>query len=156
MVFQDGVNYVDPDGAWQVPTVFDDLINEKQMPVTIGVFINPGSCRRPLRTRCRDSTAASSTTPSAIATPAFCSRRSCPKSDNATAWPPMHSRAIAGASSGGIAAFTVAWERPDAFGRVLSTIGTYVGLRGGDDYAALVRKTEPKPLRVFLQDGSRI
>ena len=57
-------------------------------------------------------------------------------------------------SSGAICAFNVAWERPDAFRRVLSTIGTYVGLRGGNDFPVLVRKTEPKPLRVFLQDGS--
>ena len=63
-------------------------------------------------------------------------------------------RAIAGASSGAICAFTAAWERPDAFSKVFSTIGTYVGLRGGNDYPTLVRKTEPKPIRVFLQDGS--
>ncbi len=64
-------------------------------------------------------------------------------------------RAIAGSSSGGICAFTTAWERPDQFGRVLSTIGTYVGLRGGNEYPILVRKTEPKPLRIFLQDGNQ-
>ncbi len=63
-------------------------------------------------------------------------------------------RSIGGASSGAICAFTVAWERPDQFRRVLSTIGTYVGLRGGNEYPVLVRKTEPKPIRVFLQDGS--
>ena len=63
-------------------------------------------------------------------------------------------RAIGGASSGAICAFNAAWERPDAFSRVFSTIGTYVGLRGGHAYPTLVRKTEPKPLRVFLQDGS--
>ena len=65
-----------------------------------------------------------------------------------------NSRAIGGASSGAIAAFAAAWERPDAFSRVFSTIGTYVGLRGGNDFPTLIRKTEPKPLRVFLQDGS--
>ncbi|AMV29998.1 Gluconolactonase precursor [Gemmata sp. SH-PL17] len=64
-------------------------------------------------------------------------------------------RAIGGASSGAICAFTVAWERPDAFTRVFSTIGTYVGLRGGDIYPTLIRKFEPKPIRVFLQDGSK-
>src|SRR5262249_42501671 len=53
-----------------------------------------------------------------------------------------------------IAAFTVAWEHPDAFGRVLSTIGTYVGFRGGHEYPFLIRKTEPKPLRIFLEDGT--
>src|SRR2546428_12680087 len=54
----------------------------------------------------------------------------------------------------GHSAFTAAWERPDAFRRVFSSIGTYVGLRGGNDYPTLIRKTEPKPIRVFLQDGS--
>jgi gluconolactonase len=60
---------------------------------------------------------------------------------------------IGGASSGAIAAFTAAWERPDRFSRVFSSIGTYVGLRGGDVYPTLIRKTEPKPIRIFLQDG---
>ena len=63
-------------------------------------------------------------------------------------------RAIGGASSGAICAFTAAWERPDAFHRVFSAIGTYVGLRGGNIYPTLIRKFEPKPIRVFLQDGS--
>jgi sugar lactone lactonase YvrE len=63
-------------------------------------------------------------------------------------------RCIGGSSSGAICAFTCAWERPDAFTRVFSSIGTYVGLRGGEVYPTLIRKFEPKPLRVFLQDGS--
>src|SRR5439155_25493726 len=63
-------------------------------------------------------------------------------------------RSIGGSSSGAIAAFTVAWERPDAFRRVFSSIGTYVGLRGGNEYPTLIRKVEPKPLRIFLEDGS--
>jgi hypothetical protein len=63
-------------------------------------------------------------------------------------------RAIGGSSSGAICAFTAAWERPDAFSRVFSAIGTYVGLRGGDRYPTLIRKTEPKPIRIFLQDGT--
>src|SRR5258706_555622 len=64
-------------------------------------------------------------------------------------------RAIGGASSGAICAFTAAWERPDAFRRVFSAVGTFVGLRGGNDYPTLIRKYEPKPIRVFLQDGSK-
>ncbi len=64
-------------------------------------------------------------------------------------------RAISGASSGGICSFNVAWNRPDAFHRVLSFIGSFTDLRGGDIYPALIRKTEPMPLRVFLQDGSK-
>ena len=63
-------------------------------------------------------------------------------------------RAISGASSGGIASFVAAWERPDAFRRVLSFIGSFTDLRGGNGFPPLIRKTEPKPLRVFLQDGS--
>jgi sugar lactone lactonase YvrE len=63
-------------------------------------------------------------------------------------------RAIGGASSGAIAAFTAAWERPDAFSRVFSSIGTYVDLRGGLRYLSLIRKYEPKPIRVYIQDGS--
>jgi len=64
-------------------------------------------------------------------------------------------RAIAGSSSGAICAFTAAWERPDSFRRVFSAIGTYVGLRGGNVYPTLIRKYEPKPIRIFLQDGRR-
>ena len=62
---------------------------------------------------------------------------------------------IAGASSGAIAAFTVAWQRPNDFRKVLSIVGSFVNLgdRGGDTYADIVRKSEKKPLRVFLQDG---
>jgi sugar lactone lactonase YvrE len=63
-------------------------------------------------------------------------------------------RAVTGGSTGGIGSFTLAWERPDAFSRVYSVIGTFVSMRGGNDYPALVRKTEPKPIRVFLEDGS--
>jgi beta-glucosidase len=57
-------------------------------------------------------------------------------------------------SSGGICAFTAAWERPDAFGKVVSHIGSFVNIRHGDTYAGIVRKTERKPIRVYLQDGS--
>ena len=63
-------------------------------------------------------------------------------------------RAAGGLSTGGIAAFTLAWQRSDAFRRVFTGIGTFVGMRGGDRYPVLVRKTEPKPIRVFMQDGS--
>jgi len=63
-------------------------------------------------------------------------------------------RAICGMSSGGICAWTVAWERPDGFGKVLSHIGSFTNIRGGHVYPALIRKAEKKPIRVFLQDGS--
>ena len=63
-------------------------------------------------------------------------------------------RAICGISSGGICAFTAAWERPDLFSKVLSHVGSFTNIRGGDVYPGLVRKTPRKPIRVFLQDGS--
>ncbi len=62
-------------------------------------------------------------------------------------------RGITGGSTGGIGSFTTAWQRPDAFRRVYTMIGTFVGMRGGDRYPVLVRKTEPKPLRIFIQDN---
>ena len=65
-------------------------------------------------------------------------------------------RAIGGSSSGAICAFTAAWERPDAFRRVFSAIGTYVGLRGGNDYPTLIRKVEPKPIRVYKVRSMKI
>jgi enterochelin esterase family protein len=65
---------------------------------------------------------------------------------------PEH-RGIGGASSGAIAAFTVAWERPNEFRKVLSLIGSFTNIRGGHAYADIVRKSDKKPIRIFLQDG---
>jgi gluconolactonase len=155
MVFQDGAGYVKPDGNWRVPVVFDNLIAKGEMPVTIGVFVNPGvvpaasDAALPRFDRSFEYDAVSDRYAR------FLIEEILPevgKSLKLTSDPNL--RAIGGASSGAICAFTVAWERPDSFRRVFSTIGTYVGLRGGHSYSTLVRKTEPKPLRVFLQDGS--
>jgi enterochelin esterase-like enzyme/sugar lactone lactonase YvrE len=155
MVFQDGGNYVREDGGWRVPVVFDNLIHRKEMPVTIGVFVNPGVVpaatdqAQPRFNRSFEYDAVSDRYVRFLLDeilPEVGKTYSLAQDGN--------SRAIAGASSGAIAAFTAAWQRPDAFSRVLSTIGTYVGLRGGNEYPTLVRKSEPKPLRVFLQDGS--
>lgn len=156
MVFQDGGGYVATNGSWRAPIVFDNLIARGEMPVTVGVFVNPG------------------VVPSVQGTNAlprynrsyeydglgdryarFLAEELLPEVRKTVAFTDdPDGRAIAGASSGAIAAFTAAWERPDLFRRVFSTIGTYVGLRGGNAYPILIRKTEPKPLRVFLQDGS--
>ena len=86
--------------------------------------------------------------------PASSSTRSCRKFARPTRSPMIRILCgIGGSSSGAIAAFGVAWHRPDKFRRVFSTVGTFVGLRGGNEYPTLIRKTEPKPIRVFLQDG---
>ena len=68
--------------------------------------------------------------------------------DNREGW------AIAGLSSGGICAFTVAWQRPDKFSKVVSHIGSFTNIRGGHLYSDLVRQSSVKPIRIFLQDGS--
>jgi len=69
--------------------------------------------------------------------------------------PNGNDHAATGGSTGGIGAFTLAWQRPDQFARVYSVIGTFVSMRGGHDYPALIRKTDPKPIRIFLEDGSQ-
>jgi len=61
--------------------------------------------------------------------------------------------AIAGQSSGGIAAFTVAWHRPDRFHKVLTRNGSFANIRGGNVYPDLIRQTAAKPLRILLLSG---
>jgi enterochelin esterase family protein len=157
MVFFDGGGYEKPDGGTRVPVVFDNLIAKKEMPVTIGVFVQPGTFKAsepPGKDRSNRSYEYDST---GDANAHFVIDELLPeaiKGLNITPHPEGH--AIAGASSGGIAAFTVAWERPDYFRKVVSWIGSFTNIRGGYIYPALIRKTKagPKPLRVFLQDGS--
>ena len=155
MVFQDGGGYISTNGQWRVPVVFDNLIARGDMPVTIGVFVNPGVVPSNYGTNALPRFNRSYEYDGLGDNYArFLSEEFLPeiqKSYLISSDP--NARAIAGASSGAIAAFTAAWERPDLFRRVFSAIGTYVGLRGGNTYPVLIRKTEAKPLRVFLQDG---
>lgn len=155
MVFQDGGGYVTRDGAWRVPVVFDNLIHRGEMPATVGVFINPGVVPPPREGALPRYNRSFEYDGRGDRYARFLLEEVFPevgKKAKLSADP--NDRAIAGASSGAICAFTAAWERPDAFRRVLSTIGTYVGLRGGEQYSTLVRKTAPQPLRIFLQDGT--
>ena len=157
MVFQDGGGYVSTNGAWRVPWVFDNLIARGEMPVTVGVFVNPGVVPSVIGTNALPRFNRSLEYDGlGDAYAAFLAEELLPevvRERNVLISPDPSLRAIGGASSGAIAAFTAAWERPDLFRRVFSTIGTYVGLRGGNDYPTLVRKFEPRPIRVFLQDG---
>jgi enterochelin esterase-like enzyme len=149
-VNQDGIQF-------NAPSVFDQLIASKEMPVTIGIFVTPGKVKA-LSTNALDRFNRSYEYDSVNDTyarflldellPHIVREHKLNLSTNG------NDRSIGGSSSGAVCAFTAAWERPDAFSRVFSAIGTYVGLRGGDRYPTLIRKTEPKPLRVFLQDGS--
>ena len=170
LVFQDGQRATPADGGLRVPQVLENLIHKKEIPVTIGVFITPGQ--------------RGDTYPDTIGTgngnnraqeydsltdayARFIIEEMLPevgKSYNLTTDPAR--RVIGGTSSGAIAAFTVAWNRPDQFRNVISFIGSYTSIAyrperngqpmvpGGDLYPTLIRKNPIKPLRIFLQDGS--
>jgi gluconolactonase len=156
--------YVNQDRIqWKAPTVFDNLISKGEMPVTIGVFITPG------RVRAEDTASALDRINRSFEYDGlgdnyarFILEEILPEVEKRKTSDGRvivlskngNDRAIGGSSSGAVCAFTAAWERPDAFSRVFSAIGTYTNLRGADRYPALIRKYEPKPLRIFLQDGS--
>ncbi len=154
MVFQDGRGYVSRKGPSPVPNVFDNLIHKKEMPVTIGIFINPGVIpatkpgAKPRRNRSFEYDTLSDQYARLLLEEIL---PAVGKEYNLTNDPDR--RAICGISSGGICAFTVAWERPDSFRKVLSHVGSFTNIRGGHVYPAMIRKTEKKPIRVFLQDG---
>jgi gluconolactonase len=156
--------YVNQDGIqWKAPTVFDNLIHKKQMPITIGVFITPGKVKAPNAETSLDRFNRSfeydglgDNYAKFILDEILPEVEKLKTTDGRTIKLSQNNndRAIGGSSSGAVCAFTVAWERPDAFSRVFSAIGTYTGLRGADRYDVLVRKHEPKPIRIYLQDGS--
>lgn len=160
MVFQDGHAYENPEGQFRVPIVFDNLIHKREMPITIAVFIDPGHLKDQLpekrdwqpdpenRSVEYDSMNNDYTK--------FLLEEIMPEIENEYSISgDAKRRAICGISSGGICAFTVAWNRPDKFSKVLSHVGSFVDLRGGHNYPSLIRKQKPaKAIRIFLQDGA--
>ena len=143
MVFQDGAGYVNPEGNWRVPVVFDNLIHKKEMPVTVGIFINPGVVPAASDNALARFNRSFEYDGLGDRYVRFLLEEILPEvGKKVNLAKDGNSRAIGGASSGAICAFTAAWERPEEFSRVFSTIGTYVGLRGGNDYPTLIRKTE--------------
>ena len=146
MVFQDGELYLRPEGEMRVAVVFDNLINRGEMPVTIGVFVDPGEPEN----RNVEYDTLSDDYPAFLLTeilPPVLDRYRV--TDDPDGW------AIAGGSSGGSCAFTVAWMQPDRFRRVLSFVGSFAQIRGGNGYPELIQATPKKPLRVFLQAATR-
>lgn len=147
--------------SFNAPVVFDNLIARHAIPVVIGIGVSSGTVNsansasnprfdRSFEFDSRDDRLARFLLEEVL--PAVEQRRT-PDGMPIRLSHDANDRAIGGASTGGIAAFTAAWERPDAFHRVFSAIGTFVGMRGGEQYYVQVRKTEPKPLRVFMEDG---
>ncbi len=159
MIFQDGQAWLNREGEYRVPFVLDNLIYRREMPVTIAVFINPGrtpeqplaslaswgdqGSNRPQEYNALDDKYAKVITDELMPI--------VTKQYNISSNP--DDRALAGASSGAIAAFTVAWHRPDQFRKIISTIGSFTNIRGGHVYPDLIRQSEKKPIRIFLQDG---
>ena len=153
LVCMDGILY-------DATTVMDNLIASGEMPVTIGVFVNPGVVydedREVVRyNRCKEFDSTDDTFARFLEEEVLprVEGMKTEKGKTIALSEDANDRAITGASSGGIAAFTAAWNRPDLFSRVYTTVGTFVAMRGGHEYPAIVRKTEPKPLRIYMQDG---
>jgi len=155
MVFQDGENYRNPKGQFRVPVVLDNLIHRKELPVMIGIFINPGvvpSTAGQGQERRNRSFEYDTLSPQYVTflekeMLAEVGKQYKLRQDAA-------GRGIGGISSGGICAFTAAWERPDLFSKVLSHVGSFTNIQGGDVYPGMIRKTQRKPIRIWLQDGS--
>lgn len=162
MVFQDGHAYVGDTGQIRSTVVFDNLIAAGEMPVTIGIFVNPGWFTNVLEKQQGWKAPEGVGSNRAVEYDTLSGKYAeflekeilaeVGEQYRLTDDPEM--RAICGMSSGGICAFTVAWERPDLFRKVLSHIGSFTNIKGGHVYPALIRKSEKRSLRVFLQDGS--
>jgi gluconolactonase len=155
--------YVNQDGVqFKAPEVFDELIAKKEMPIVIGVFVKPGVVKAPSDMALDRFNRSYEYDGLGDDYARFLLEELLPEVEKKTTADGRaiklskdgNDRCIGGSSSGAICAFTAAWERPNEFRRVFSAIGTYVGLRGGNNYPTLIRKVEPKPLRIFLQDGS--
>ncbi|MDA8743397.1 alpha/beta hydrolase-fold protein [Rubripirellula amarantea] len=156
MVFMDGSSYANPNGAFRVPVVLDNLIAQQAMPVTIAVFVNPGIITPALDDAKDRSNRSFEYDSLGDRNATFLLDELLPvalKGLNVSDDPV--DRAVCGISSSGIAAFTVAWEKPDQFGKVLSHIGSFTNIRGGWEYPGLIRKShkQPKPIKVYLRDG---
>jgi enterochelin esterase-like enzyme len=139
MVFQDGGSYMNPKGQFRTTTVFDNLIAKQQMPVTIGIFINPGVFEGKGKKGSNRSFEYDSLTDQYVR---FLEKEILPEvGKKYNLRQDAAGRAIGGISSGGICAFTAAWERPDLFSKVLSHVGSFQNIRGGDRYPGIIRKT---------------
>ena len=159
MIFQDGQAYMNPEGDVRAHNVFDNLIYRREIPVMIGVFINPGRTPEQPEPNAKEWGDRTTNRPTEYNTlddkyarvivdelmPVLYKEYNISKDPN--------DHGIGGASSGAIAAFTVAWERPNHFRKVLSIVGSFTNIRGGHMYSEIVAKSEKKPIRIFMQDG---
>lgn len=150
LVCLDGAGFLSEDGAYRTPTVADNLIHTGKMPPTVIVFIDPGKRSDYAEQRSLEYDTVSD------ANVTFISEEILPlvaKHHSVAITTDPTRRVVAGGSSGGIGAFCMAWFRPDLFGVVISHIGSFVNIRGGHNIPWIVRNTQRKTIRVFLQDG---
>jgi len=162
MIFNDGQAMINPNGDVRVPNVLDNLIHRRELPVMITVFINPGHTpQQPEPSPAGEWGDHTTLRPEEYNTPApydkyarvICNELLPVVNAQYNISPDPDQHGIAGASSGGIAAFTVAWERPDVFHKVITIVGSFTNIRGGYVYPEKVLASEKKPLRIFFQDG---
>src|ERR1043166_4720850 len=159
MIFNDGPAMKAEPGDVQAQHVLDNLIFRREIPVMLGVFISPG--RRPDQPEPtpRDWGDRSSNRPDEYNPPTDKYPRviveelmpALKKDYNISPDPELHG--IMGASSGGCAAFAVAWFRPNEFRKVITFVGSFTSIRGEYIYPELVAESEKKPIRIFMQDG---
>jgi len=149
MVFNDGATYMQPDGYYRAVNVLDNLIHRGELPVMIAAFIDPGKFTADGRSNRQAEYDPVTDRYSRVVVGELLPKLYAEYRISRD--PDRHG--IAGWSSGAIAAFTVAWERPDQFRKVLSGIGTYVNLAGGHVYPEKVMASERKPIRIFMIDG---
>jgi enterochelin esterase family protein len=156
MVFQDGHTYMNETGDFRVPIVYDNLIYQKKLPVTICLFVNPGHNSKDYpENRFRASNRADEYDVLDDRYAIMLMDEIIPelkKKYNISIDPKMHG--IGGLSSGAICAFTAAWEHPEYFHKVLSHIGSYTNIRSGNNYPSIIRKHNKKDIKIFMQDGS--
>lgn len=157
LVFQDGARAINPEGVIRAPQVLENLIAKKQIPVTIGIFITPGQRGSEFPDSIGTGNPNNRDREYDVLNDAYARmliEEIIPKveQDYAISSDPKN-RTIGGSSSGAICAFTVAWERPEAFRNVVSFIGSYTDIHGGHVYPDLVLEADNKPIRIFLQDG---
>jgi enterochelin esterase-like enzyme len=159
MIFNDGQAFKAEKGDIRAQNVMDNLIHRREIPVMIGVFINPGKTPEqpePPKGGWGDQTTNRPTeynTPNDKYARVICDELMPVLTKEYNISKDPEQRGIGGASSGAIAAFSVAWERPDQFRKVISIVGSFTNIRGGYVYPERVMESEKKPIRVFFQDG---
>jgi enterochelin esterase-like enzyme len=159
MIFNDGQAFKNEKGDVRAQNVMDNLIHRREIPVMIAVFINPGKTPEQPEPSPADWGDRSTNRPTEYNTPddkyarVICDELLPVLSQEYNISKAPEQRGIGGASSGAIAAFAVAWERPDQFRKVISIVGSFVNLRGGHVYPERVLASDKKPISAFFQDG---